>query len=368
MPTRRAAAAPTAPSGPSGASPAPPLRLGVLGCANIARQFCRDVAGSPAVRVDAVASRSAHKAAAFAAEFGIARAFGSYEALLAHPALDAVYVPLPNSLHAEWAIAAMAQGLHVLCEKPLATSLAEAQRMVEASRRSGRFLLEAYPYWFQPATGALLGLLREGAIGEVRWMQACAGFTLRHPQADIRLQPELGGGALLDIGSYPLSLVRLVMGQAPRRVSAEASWSGTGVDLSFMAMLHHADGRRAQIAGAMDIGYVRHAVIAGSRGVIETDFMNHTAEPGVAHPHGYRPGTLRVRRGLGNDVPLQALHCPAGSGFRFAAEAFAQVVRAGDRAAIDRAARASLDLAATMEAIARALREGRSVDVERVPV
>lgn len=345
---------------------APPLRLGVLGCANIARQFCRDVAGSPAVRVDAVASRSAHKAAAFAAEFGIARAFGSYEALLAHPALDAVYVPLPNSLHAEWAIAAMAQGLHVLCEKPLATSLAEAQRMVEASRRSGRFLLEAYPYWFQPATGALLGLLREGAIGEVRWMQACAGFTLRHPQADIRLQPELGGGALLDIGSYPLSLARLVMGEAPRRVSAEASWSGTGVDLSFMATLHHADGRRAQIAGAMDIGYVRHAVIAGSRGVIETDFMNHTAEPGQPHPHGYRPGTLRVRRGLGNDMPLQSVPCPAGSGFRFAAEAFAQVVRAGDRAAIDRAARASLDLAATMEAIARALREGRSVDVERV--
>lgn len=192
MPTRK-----TRPDTPQ------PLRIGVLGCANIARQFCRDVAGSPTARVDAVASRDAARAAAFAAEFGLVRHAASYEALLADPALDAVYIPLPNGLHAEWAIRALEQGKHVLCEKPLASSLADARQMFEAVRRHERFLLEAYPYWFQPETGTLLQLLRERAIGDVRWMQACAAFTLRNPDSNIRLVPDLGGGALFDIGSYP---------------------------------------------------------------------------------------------------------------------------------------------------------------------
>jgi predicted dehydrogenase len=352
MPTRK-----TRPETP------PPLRIGVLGCANIARQFCRDVAGSPTARVDAVASRDAGRAAAFAAEFGLARHAASYEALLADPALDAIYIPLPNGLHAEWAIRALEQGKHVLCEKPLATSLADARQMFEAARRHERFLLEAYPYWFQPETGTLLQLLRERAIGDVRWMQACAAFTLRNPDTNIRLMPDLGGGALFDIGSYPLSLVRLVMGCAPRRVSAEATWHASGVDIAFAATLHFADGRRAQVSGAMDAGYVRRGVIAGSRGTIECEFLNHTAEPGRPHPWGYQPSALRVRRGPGNDVPWETLRSPAGSGFRFAAEAFAKVVRERDRPAIERAAQASLDLAATMEAVLRSAREGGTVDV-----
>jgi predicted dehydrogenase len=358
MSTRKLRSTPAAPPAAS-----VPLRIGVLGCAHIARQFCRDLAGSPAARVDAVASRDAGRAAAFAAAFGIPRHSGSYEALLVDPALDAIYIPLPNSLHAAWAVRSLEHGKHVLCEKPLATSLAQARQMFETARRHDRFLLEAYPYWFQPETGALLQLLGEGAIGEVRWMQACAAFTLRSRADDIRLRPELGGGALLDIGSYPLSLVRLVMGCAPRRVSAEATWTETGVDLSFAATLHFADGRRAQVSGAMDAGYVRRGVIAGSRGTIECEFLNHTAEPGRAHPWGYQPSALRVRRGPGNDVPWELLRSPAGSGFRFAAEAFARVVKASDRAAIERAARASLDLAATMEAVLRSAREGAPVDV-----
>lgn len=340
-----------------------PLRLGVLGCAEIARQFCRDVAGSATVRVDAVASREAAKAAAFAADFRIPRHVGSYEALLDDPDLDAIYIPLPNSLHAEWALKSMARGRHVLCEKPLATSLEEAQRMVTASKRHGVALLEAYPYWFQPQTGGLLDLLSEGAIGEIRWMQATAGFTLRNPATNIRMKPELGGGALLDIGSYPLSLVRLVMGCAPRRVSADATWANTGVDLSMMATLHYADGRRAQIACAMDIGYVRRAVIAGSHGTIEAEFLNHTGDGPGQPPFGYGPSPLRVRRGVANTVPWEAIERPRGSGFRFAAEAFAKVVREEDQGALDRAAQASLDLAATMQALLESARRGAPVDL-----
>ncbi|MEF7612476.1 Gfo/Idh/MocA family oxidoreductase [Aquincola sp. MAHUQ-54] len=190
----------------------PPIRIGILGCANIARQFTRDVAPSPAARIVAVASRNAETAAAFAAAQGIGRHHGSYEALLADPEVDVVYLPLPNSLHAEWAIKAAEAGKHVLCEKPLATGLAQARAMFDAAQRHGVLLLEAYPYYFQPQTGRMLSLLQGGEVGEVRSVHAGFGFTLGNPQANIRMQADLGGGALLDAGSYPLSLIRLVMG------------------------------------------------------------------------------------------------------------------------------------------------------------
>ena len=340
-----------------------PLRLGILGCAEIARQFCRDVRGSSAVRVEAVASRDATKAAAFAAGFGIARPVQSYEALLDDPELDAIYIPLANSLHAPWALRAMAAGRHVLCEKPLATSLDDAQQMVDAARRHGVFLLEAYPYRFQPQHAALQGLLDEGAIGMVRWMQACAGFTLRDAGTNIRLQPELGGGALFDIGSYPLSLVRQVMGSAPVRVAADATWADTGVDIATTATLHFDDGRRAQIACAMDVGYVRRAVIAGSAGTLETEFLNHTGDGLDQPPFGYGPSALRLRRGMANTVAWQDIDTPRGSGFHFAAESFAAMVRSQDRAAFEQAAQFSLDLARTMDALQHSAREGRPVAV-----
>ncbi len=346
---------------------AQPLRIGVLGCANIARAFVRDlrdVQGSTGVQVVAVASRDAAKAAAFAAEFGIPRAHGRYEALLDDTGVDAVYLPLPNSLHAPWAQRAAAAGKHVLCEKPLALHLAEAQAMFAAARRHGVVLLESYPYWFQPQTGALVALLQSGAIGSVRSVQAGFGFTLRQPAGNIRMDPALGGGALLDAGSYPLSLIRLVMGCAPQRVQAEASWADSGVDLSLAGTLLYADGRRAQLSCAMDVATHRHASIVGTAGVIETEYLNHTAEPGAPHPLGWQPSLLRLRRGTANTVPFETVHSTTGSGFRFAAEAFARVVATRDTAAVERAAAASLDIAATLEALARSARLGHAVDVE----
>jgi D-xylose 1-dehydrogenase (NADP+, D-xylono-1,5-lactone-forming) len=172
---------------------------------------------------EAVASRDAAKAAAFAAEFGITRTHGSYDALLSDDALDAVYIPLPNSLHAEWAVRAAQQGRHVLCEKPLAMNVTEARAMFDTARQRGVMLLEAYPWWFQPQTAALLGLLQSGAIGKVRLVQSTFGFSLRDPAGtNIRSLAALGGGALLDAGSYCLSMIRLVMGRAPQRVHASA--------------------------------------------------------------------------------------------------------------------------------------------------
>lgn len=339
-----------------------PLRIGILGCANIAKQFARDVQPSTAVTIVAVASRDADKAAAFAAAQGIARHHASYEALLADPGVDAVYIPLPNSLHAEWAIKAAEAGKHVLCEKPLALGRAEAQAMFDAARRNRVMLLEAYPWWFQPQTGDMLALLQQGAIGELRSVQASFGFTLGNPQTNIRMRPELGGGALLDAGSYPLSLIRLVMGCAPQRVTADANWSDSGVDISLMATLHFADGRRAQLSCAMDAANHRRATLMGSQGTIETEYLNHTSD-GPSHPWGYLPSQLRVRRGIANSIPFEDIRSASGSGFRFGAEAFARVVAEQDFDAIARAAAASLDIAATLEAIARSAREGRAVAV-----
>lgn len=337
-----------------------PLRLGILGCANIAKQFVRDVADSTKVTIQAVASRDLSKAQQFAQTFGIARAHGSYEALLADSALDAVYIPLPNSMHAEWAIRALQAGKHVLCEKPLALNLAEVTRMFDVARQQGLMLLESYPYWFQPQTRDLLACLSHDKIGEVRSMQASFGFTLGNPDHNIRMKPDLGGGALLDAGSYPLSLIRLVMGCAPERVMAHANWATTGVDISMMATLFYANGRRAQMSCAMDTANHRRATIVGSHGTVETEYLNHTSDSHT-HAWGYLPSQLRVRQGIANSVPFQEMTSATGSGFRFAAEAFAQVVRDGDMAAVERAAAASHDIAAMLDAIQASAKSGHMV-------
>ena len=341
----------SSPKTPKSPSPSTrPLRLGILGCANIARQFNAAVRPVREVEIVAVASRNADTAAAFAKAENIAVPYGSYEDLLAATDIDAVYIPLPNSLHAEWAIKAAKAGKHVLCEKPLALSLAEAESMFAAAREAGVMLLEGYPYWFQPQTGTLVDLLQSKAIGDVRTVQACFGFTVQNAQTNIRLKPDLGGGALLDAGSYALSVVRLAMGEAPAKVIAHATWADTGVDISLMATLFYADGRRAQISCAMDVANHRRATIMGTKGTIETEYINH---PSVAVP-----SQLRVRRGIANSVAFEEMPSSDGSGFRFCAEAFARVVAAGDFAAIERAASASLDIAATLEAVARSAKSG----------
>lgn len=339
--------------------PAMPLRFGVLGGAKIARQFIRDVAPSTSVRVDAVASRNATTAADFAAATGVGRALSSYEALLADAAIDAIYLPLPNSLHAEWAIKAAEAGKHVLCEKPLALNADEAQAMFAAARRSRVLLVEALPYRFQPQTEALMALLAQGAIGEVVSAQASFGFMLANAGNNIRMNPALGGGALLDAGSYALNIIRLAMGCRPARVRADATWADTGVDISMSATLFYADGRRALLSCAMNAANHRLAMIVGSAGVIETEYLNHTAEDAeTPHPFGYLPSAMRIRRGTANTIPFEPVRSAVGSGFRFAAEAFAARVAAGDLAWGEGYAAESVDNAATLAALGKSAKGG----------
>lgn len=343
-----------------------PLRMGILGCAKIAHQFARDVQSCPDVQLVAVASRDLTKAQAFAQAHGIANVHGSYEALLEDMDVQAVYIPLPNSLHAQWAIEAARAGKHILCEKPLCLGVAEALSMFEQAHQNGVMLVEAYPYYFQPQTRELLALLHQGRIGRVQSIQAAFGFPIQGGDSNIRMQPALGGGALLDAGSYPMSLIRLVMGEAPESVTAQSVWSHTGVDMATWATLQFSGQRVAQLSCAMNTANHRHATVVGDAGAIETDYLNHTALTPTSDPRGYQPGLLRVREGTANTVPIQTIASHVGSGFAFAAEAFARVVQQEDWAGVHRAAQASVDIAATLEALAKSARSGHKEAVTRV--
>ncbi|WP_426163943.1 Gfo/Idh/MocA family protein [Sandarakinorhabdus sp. DWP1-3-1] len=299
-----------------------PLRIGILGAANIARHFTTGVADLPTVEVVAVASRELATAEAFAARHGIPRALAGYEALLADPAVEAIYNPLPNSLHAEWSIRALEAGKHVLCEKPIAVTADDARAMFAAADRAGRLLVEAFPYRSQPQTLEAARLVGEGAIGRPRLIQAAFGFPMANP-ANIRLDPALGGGALLDAGSYPVSLISLFAGALPERVTALAQWSPRGVDMTLVANMMFADGLMAQAACSFGTGIYRRALIVGEEGTLSTDFLNHLTATD--------PGVLDISRG-GWEPRREAIAFPATNGFRAEAEAFAAAVRSGPEA------------------------------------
>src|ERR1700690_25086 len=338
----------------SGEAATRPLRLGGLGTAHIARAFIAGVAPSQSVAVTAVASRDAHRAPAFAAANGVAGACGSYEELLADPRIDAIYNPLPNSLHAAWSVRALEAGKHVLCEKPLAASAAEVRAMFDAARAHGLHLVEAFPYWSQPHAIRLRELIAAGALGELRTIQAAFGFLLGEP-GNIRFDPTLGGGALLDAGTYPVSLVRMIAGQRPARVCASARWHAGGVDETLIASLEHQGGLLAQISCSFASGPHREALIAGTKGGLRTTYLNT--------PPPDRSAGMQWRRGASWDEPYQTIEVPALNGFRAEAESFERLVRLGPAHWNGATPTESLDIMCTLEAILRSAREHRPVEV-----
>ena len=335
------------------AAPAPALRLGILGTAHIARSFVQALSASKHITVSAVASRDEAKAQAFAREHAIARHFGSYESLLADRGIDAVYIPLPNSLHAEWSIAAVRAGKHVLCEKPLSATAAEARAMFDAARRHGVHLVEGYPYRAQPQTLKLRELLDAGVIGEVRLIQAAFGFTLAAGE-NIRLNPQLAGGSLMDVGAYPVSLARMVARSRPVRVHALAHWAG-GVDHTLAATVQFASGLFAQINCSFGTCLHRQALIAGSNGVIQTTYANHTSSAAQA--------VLQLRIGTGRDAVDSIVETQPINGFLAEAESFARLVREGPACWSGATPEESLDVMLALEAILQSARSGAAVDI-----
>jgi D-xylose 1-dehydrogenase (NADP+, D-xylono-1,5-lactone-forming) len=332
----------------------PALRIGVLGAANIARQFIAGIKPSKLVTVTAIASRDAAKGAAFAKETGVERSFGSYAALLADPAIDAVYNPLPNSLHAEWSIKAAEAGKHVLCEKPLAISGAEATAMFAAAAKHKVHLVEAYPYLAQPMTHMVSKLVADGAIGKLQLIRASFGVPFSDP-SNIRLKPDVGGGSLLDAGSYPVSLICVLAGARPKRVHAVARWFETGVDKTLAATLEFDGGLLAQVSSSFATGFHRHAQICGDTGFIDTAYLNHPPMSGPAH--------IQIRRGPAGAVPIETVPVPEGNGFLLEAESFARMITNGAKAWNGATPAQSIDIALTLEALLKSARSGQAVDV-----
>ena len=214
-----------------------PLRIGVLGAARIApAALMRPARAVEGVEVTAVAARDPQRARRFAARYGIATVHADYAAVLADPDVDAVYVPLPNGLHAEWTLAALAAGKHVLCEKPLTSNTAQARGVADAADRSGLVVMEAFHYRYHPLMARVRQLLDDGAVGRIRRLRASLCFPL-YRFSDIRYRLDLAGGATMDAGCYPVNLLRFLAGTEPTVVSARAELRTPGVDRAMTAQL-----------------------------------------------------------------------------------------------------------------------------------
>lgn len=247
------------------------VRWGVLGTSrHAASTVIPALKAAPSGQVVAIASRDAYRARTYAEEQGIPRSYGSYEALLGDPEIDAVYIPLPNSLHREWTIRAAEAGKHVLCEKPLALNAAEAQEMLEACRRAGVKLAEAFQWRHHPQAQRARELLRQGVIGDLRLIDAGFTFPLSRPN-DIRLRPEVGGGALYDVGCYPIAVARYMTGAEPLTVTAQATWTPEGVDETLAATLTFPGGVLAHINCSLRLPLRRYYELVGTGGMLRVN-------------------------------------------------------------------------------------------------
>ncbi len=241
---------------------------GILGTGNIARQFAEGVAGSKLGRVAAVGSRTASSAEAFADKCNVPAAHGSYEALLADPAVEGVYVSLPNSLHHAWTLAALAAGKHVLCEKPFAASAAQAQEMFDAADKAGRLVVEAFMYKSHPMMRRVVEHVRAGDIGALKLIRASFCFNMTAWRGNVRFSPELAGGGIMDVGCYCVSVSRWLAGAEPDEVHCSAHIHESGVDDRAAATLRFPGGVVSSFTCGMTLHMDNTLYIGGSEGFI----------------------------------------------------------------------------------------------------
>ncbi|RUY98570.1 MULTISPECIES: aldo/keto reductase [unclassified Mesorhizobium] len=253
-----------------------PIRWGILGPGSIAQSFAGGVAASDTGKLVAIGARNPAKPG-LAERFPGARILDGYDALLADPDIDAVYISIPHPDHAQWAIKAAEAGKHVLCEKPLALTAFEADAMMHAARKAGTFLGEAFMYRLHPQTKKLVELIRSGVIGEIRMIKSSFGFAMPGFMPQHRLYAnDLAGGGILDVGGYPVSMVRLIAGAAvgkpfsePDKVVGTAHLGQSGVDEWASALLHFPDGIVAEVSCSISLNQDNVLRILGTRGRIE---------------------------------------------------------------------------------------------------
>ncbi len=252
------------------------LRWGIIGAGRIAGALAGAVKHGQTGELRAIGSRAQASADEFARKFDIPKAYSSYEALLADPDVDIVYVATPHTLHPQWAIRALEAGKHVLSEKPMSLNQWHSMAVIETARRSGKFLMEAFMYRCHPQTKKLLDLIREGVIGEVRMIRASFGFDASKAAADSRLMCNaLGGGGILDVGCYPVSMSRLLVGAVegkpfsePTKVQGAGKVGPTVIDDWAAATLQFECGITAQVATAVKASLENDVVVYGSEGRI----------------------------------------------------------------------------------------------------
>jgi predicted dehydrogenase len=242
-------------------------RWGIVGTANIARsQFLPALRHAGGVAA-AVASRDLAAAAEYASKNEIERAVAGYDTVISDPSIDAVYIPLPNALHAEWTIRALEAGKPVLCEKPLCGRLPDTERVLAAAERTGTLLWEAFVFPFHPQLRAIRKLLADGAIGELMEIKSNFHFPLRG-RANIRLSSELEGGALLDVGCYPVRLAQELFGPSWTGAWSHATMGGDGVDVDTWGVLDYPDGRRLMLSCGLGRSYDTFTTLEGTAGQI----------------------------------------------------------------------------------------------------
>lgn len=252
------------------------VRWGLLSTANINRRLIPAIRESKRGELVAVASRSQESADAYAKEWKIPQAFGSYEAMLDSDEVDAVYIGLPNHLHAEWSIYALEHGKHVLCEKPFALTLAEVDAMIATSERTGNVLAEAFMYRHHPQTKLIKEMVENGRLGEITVINGLFSFAIYDPATNVRMKPELGGGSMWDVGVYPMSYMQNLMGGIPKRVFA-TQWVGeSGVDELFAGQMEYANGVIGQFSCGFRSPFQTYIEIVGTEGrlYVERPFVS----------------------------------------------------------------------------------------------
>jgi xylose dehydrogenase (NAD/NADP) len=253
------------------------VKWGIVSTADINRKVIPGAHASDKVELLGVASRDQGKADAYAHEWNIPRAYGSYEALLADPEIEAVYISLPNSLHAEWSIKALDAGKHVLCEKPFSRHPEEVDASFDAAERNARLLSEAFMYRHNPQTAKLVELVRDGAIGELRLIRSAFSYGL-YDLENIRLRPDVEGGALMDVGCYNVSGSRLLGGE-PERVWGEAWYGPSGTDWVFNGTLRFPGDVLATFDCATALAERDELEAIGSEGSLFLDDPWHCVHP-----------------------------------------------------------------------------------------
>jgi predicted dehydrogenase len=256
-----------------------PVCFGILSTARINRHVLAGAARSDRVQVVAVASRDGDRASTYALEHGIERAYEGYETLLADPDVDAVYVPLPNSLHVEWSIKALEAGKHVLCEKLLDRRPEQVERAFAVAEREGRLLMEAFMWRHHPQTKRVSELVADGAIGDLRLVRAAFSFALTD-LANVRLRADLDGGSLMDVGCYCVSAARLLAGE-PERAAAVQVLTPSGVDVRFAGTLLHPGGAISHFHSGFDVPGRSELEAIGSDGSLSVADPWHAREPGI---------------------------------------------------------------------------------------